>query len=589
MIVRSLTASVALFGVGMWLFVQSAGAWSQDAKTGRTPDAAVVYKIVQQGVADPVWRVTITGNGFAGAARPVRLHLENWGEWQDEDGYYLRGLTAKPAIKREPGKIGDFVLDVPAEWDGAFEVSYTIPLARVGSAIHSRHGLLPCWNEHAACAFSVNTLMYVNAGSRAVRRTAHIVPPEGSSVASGWGGVTAGEQRAPILGSTNEMDNSPILIGKPIRRHVEKQGEVLYEAAQFGAGPDRSTEALEVAKSVIPLYERHSGYSSGQPVRMYFFEGTPGATNTRSAFVASYKPAVTSLTSSSKHVIAHELFHRWLGADFVPADEAIAWFHEGFTDYLSLWHCSASGVLDRGYFASRLAAIDAEARRSPAYGKVAFAQDGVAWRAGANEQYSYRGGAVLAFLIDVELRKRGRPGVMQLIADLGTRKGSVRVRLADVRDWMQRQGLGEMYKVCIEGKELPPLENSLAAVGFTPKEVPVKLTYFGIRTEKGRIVEIDPDGPATKAGFRVDDRIIGRYPGGRSERVRIGVNVTTKYRYGLELVEPGVEGTYLDVVRGRDELTIRVQPRLIEGGLARRYEADEAKLTEFFAFRLGKP
>lgn len=50
-----------------------------------------------------------------------------------------------------------------------------------------------------------------------------------------------------------------------------------------------------------------------------------------------------------------------------------------------------------------------------------------------------------------------------------------------------------------------------------------------------------------------------------------------------------MEGTYLDVVRGRDELTISVQPRLTEGGLASRYEADEAKLTEFFAFRLGKP
>src|SRR6185436_17048439 len=100
MVVRTLTAAAALLGVGMWLFVQAASAWSQDAKTGRAPDAAVVYKIVQQGVADPVWRVTITGKGFAGAAKPVRLHLENWGEWQDEDGYYLRELTAKPAIRR---------------------------------------------------------------------------------------------------------------------------------------------------------------------------------------------------------------------------------------------------------------------------------------------------------------------------------------------------------------------------------------------------------------------------------------------------------------------------------------------------------
>jgi hypothetical protein len=97
--------------------------------------------------------------------------------------------------------------------------------------------------------------------------------------------------------------------------------------------------------------------------------------------------------------------------------------------------------------------------------------------------------------------------------------------------------------------------------------------------------------PGLRRGLphRVDDRIIGRYPGGRSERVRIGENVTTKYQFGLAFVEPGVEGTYLDVVRGKDELAIRVQPRLIEGGLASRYEADEAKLKDFFAFRLRKP
>jgi hypothetical protein len=52
--VRTLTASAALLGVGLWVFVPSAGARSLDAKTGRTPDAAVVYKIVQQGTAAPV-------------------------------------------------------------------------------------------------------------------------------------------------------------------------------------------------------------------------------------------------------------------------------------------------------------------------------------------------------------------------------------------------------------------------------------------------------------------------------------------------------------------------------------------------------
>ncbi len=589
MLVGFPTLATTLLGLVCLSFV-SENTGAQVGKNDREPEAAVTYKIVQHGKEDPVWKVTITGSGFNGLGKPVRLHLENWGEWQDEDGYYLRELTTTPAIKRDPGKAADFSIEAPTNWNGSFEVRYTIPLVRVGSAVHKRHGILPCWNEHAACAFSINTLMHVDAGGRPVRRTAHIVPPEGLVVASGWGGITQGEQRAVIEGPTYEMDNAPILIGKPTGQHIEKQDGLLYEAAQFGSGHNRSADALHVAKAVMPLYARHSGYTSGQPVRVFLFEGTPGATNSRTAFVASYNPAQETLTPTFKHFLAHELFHRWLGThDFVRGNEAITWFHEGFTDYLSLWHCAASGVVGRDYFASRMAAIDAEARRSPAYGKISFAQEGVGWRAGANEQYSYRGGAVLAFLMDVELRKQGRPGVMQLIADLGARRVPDPVRLGDIQAWMQRNGLGDVEKSWLEGKELPPLEPSLAYVGFTPKQAPAKLTYFGIRVEKDRIVELDPDGPASKAGFRVDDRIIGRYPGSRSERVRVGESVTTKFRYGLETVEPGVEGTSLDVLRGKQELNIRVQPNLIDGGQASWYGLDEARVNKFFAFQLQKP
>src|SRR5687768_15355117 len=64
-------------------------------------EPAVVYKIVQHGVSDPVWKISISGKGFAGVDKPVRLVLKNWGEWQDVDDYYLRELTAKPAIRRD--------------------------------------------------------------------------------------------------------------------------------------------------------------------------------------------------------------------------------------------------------------------------------------------------------------------------------------------------------------------------------------------------------------------------------------------------------------------------------------------------------
>jgi hypothetical protein len=584
MLASTPTSLTALLTLISWPLVLSAAAYADGTKKALPAEPTVTYKIVQQGETDPRWKISIIGKGFTGVVNPVRLRMETWGGWLDVDDYYLRGLTSRTPIKRDPDRSGTFVLQTPATWDGAFEVSYTIPLARVGSAVQQRLGLLPCWNEHAAFGFSINTLMHVDAGDRKVRRMAHIVPPEGMSVASGWGGISKGEQQSPITGPTDQMDNAPILIGKPAGWRWEKHGGLVYEVAQFGAGDDRSAEVLQVARSVIPLYERHSGHPHGRSVRFYLFEGTPGATNTRSACVASYRPAEKPLTPHFKHVIAHELFHGWLGSDFIRADEAIAWFHEGFTDYLSLWHCAASGVVDRGWFATRLIAIDAEARQSPAYGKVAFAEKGISWRTSANEKLAYRGGAVLAFVIDVELRKQGRPGLMQMIADLGAGNLKGPVCLGDLRAWMQRHGLESIYRRHVEGKELPPIGDAITSLGFSLEDIPVKLTYFGIRAEKGRITELDPKGPAARAGFRVGDRMIGQFPS-RSEKVRISAKVTTPFRYGLETIEPGVSGTFLDVRRGKEELTIHVQPRLIEGGLGSRYVADKARLREFFAFQ----
>ena len=94
--------------------------------------------------------------------------------------------------------------------------------------------------------------------------------------------------------------------------------------------------------------------------------------------------------------------------------------HSGFTEYFAVWHVAASGLASREWFAERIAILDAAARGSAAYGQVRFGDPDVGWRDhdGPREKLGYRGGAMLAFHADVELRRQGRPGLLQLIADL---------------------------------------------------------------------------------------------------------------------------------------------------------------------------
>src|SRR5262249_6265639 len=158
--------------------------------------AIVVYTLTQENDAEPVWKVSMRGTGFRGGIATVRLKLESWGGWLDIDEYYLRNLQTKPAGRGGLKERGSFVLQPPPDWGGAFDVAYVLPLARVGSSVQQRLGLLPSWNEYATCGFSANTLMHVDAGKRTVRRTIHVVPPKGATVATGWGGVTQGEQRS---------------------------------------------------------------------------------------------------------------------------------------------------------------------------------------------------------------------------------------------------------------------------------------------------------------------------------------------------------------------------------------------------------
>ena len=535
------------------------------------------------------WRVHVSATGIDARAGAVGLELADWGEWTNVDAYYLRELDSLPSARVDATSPNRFAIEAPPDWNGTLELSYVIPLARAGSRAQLANPLLPRHDETDAAGFSINTVVELRQSEAPIpgTRTIRFVAPPDATIATGWGGVSTAAQEVRF---EHPIDNSPLLFGHAIGVARGEADTLRFEVAQFGPGPDVTADVLRTARTLIPLYGKNAGRPYDRPVRLFLTPLTSGGTNTDHGSIMSYRPTTfkDGFSLDFIRLMSHELFHIWLGGYLAPQDESLVWFHEGFTEYLAMWHVVAAGLAEPEWLAERALTIEAEARRSRAFGRVAFGDPSVNWRDsdGANEKLGYKGGATLALLADVELRRQGRPGLMQLVADLLRRGGPL--TLPGIREWMQAHGLADFWERWVaRPATLPEVGVALGAMGYEASREDASLTYLGIEVGEGdasrEVVAIDPDGPATSAGLRVGDRILRSGPA-RPNPPRILDSVKTPYRFGLDTIASGAEVATIEVERAGANLTLSVKPRLIAGGVRTAYRPGPDTLERYFRY-----
>jgi predicted metalloprotease with PDZ domain len=532
------------------------------------------------------WEVEVTAAGLDPAHPEVILELSDWGEWTEIDAYYLPwiALDAPPdaRFERLEGTRNAWRVTAPPIWDGRLRVRYAVALCELGAAARERWGLGPYRAPTYVFGFSANTLVRVaqtDAGAQPERRIT-IEAPADWTVATGFGGVTRGTQTSAIP-ATHE--NSVISLGVPRATLSQDFAGGRIEVAQWGGERDVARELVDFARPLAEAATGVMGIGPTGPLRLFVTEPGMGGTRTDGSIAIGCPASLDGRKDPyTLHFLAHEIFHDWLGGRLRPAlpGETLAWFWEGFTEYASLWLLAHTGEVPREWFAERLVDHDQAARATALWGQVAFADTTAPRRGGEHEILTYSGSALVAFAVDVELRRRGERGLFALLADLAARDGG-RYGLDSLERWFVEHAAADLWQSHFACAIRVDLAELLVEAGFVQGEIDAPLTYLGIQDDEGVVRAIDPEGPAAAGGLQLGDRIFGRYPT-RGVEPEISAEVTTAYRFGLTGFEPGANDAYLDVLRGDRELQVPIVPRLVPGGRLRSWAVDVARGDAFF-------
>jgi len=410
------------------------------------------------------WKIDIDVRDLEGSG-PIEFICTD-GSWP-RDIPFLELLECDPPLASRADDDSSLTLTRPAAWDGRARLSYRLLVVDRGSETHVSHTRMPTRGDQFAFGFSSNTILRpTQDGAPAGGSVSVSVIPSSraETVVTGWGGETRGRQEVrpdPAWG------NSQIAFGRPTGRSDATEGGVTIEVFQFGPGRDLTARVADLMRAFPPTIARYTGRPARAPSRTFLTDSLRDGMATDFGLHISVRSDPNEYDPWFATVAAHETFHEWLGFALVPDRQSLTWFHEGFTEYFALWLTTSTGIANPPYFAETLARYDRFARSDTAFGEVPFTDPDVVWRDGDGrcELMAYRGAPVLALALDVELRARGEPGLLQLIRDLCARAPGP-YTTDELRAWFVAQGMADTWDASIAGLAVPSAAESLERAGY---------------------------------------------------------------------------------------------------------------------------
>lgn len=507
------------------------------------------------------WHVLIDASGLKPELGPVELRLTSWGEWNREPDKFIDQLTSNVKIESVDGDATRYRVMPDDDWDGSIQVSYRVKVMSSDSEDRKEYGLMPWSSDTYAQGFTSNTVMDIYQDDKplsAPRQISFTAKP-GDTIVSGWASPSKGTHRTTL---DHPIDNTIVVYGSPVETSIGTTNGTDLEVVQFGKGKAFASRLGKDIAKLATSIEASTGLRLRKPIRVFLNDTGGGGTNVDGAMIVGYPP-VDENYNDTLMVTAHEFYHEWLGGGFVPvANPESVWFQEGFTDYLSLWHLAHLELISADQFLDRLFLLHDLANESSAVGKIAFGDNNVQWRDGdgANETMAYRGGALLAFYTDLEMRQQGKSGLSRMISDLESRKKTINNQ--EIKHWYYENDLKDFHRQWIEQPNFLDITVALQRTGYFVDWIPISAAYAGFNTKDnemfGTVVTLDPNGNAKNAGLQIGDRIQGFFPA-RTTKVTL-TDAAPEFVYGLDTFEVG-ETIKLGVFRAGKELKINIETK----------------------------
>ncbi|HLQ78775.1 MAG TPA: M61 family peptidase, partial [Terriglobia bacterium] len=359
--------------------------------------------------------------------------------------------------------------------------------------------------------------------------------------------------RTLLAPSYDVLIDSPIEIGVHDVIQFDIDG-IPHDIVLWGA-PSFDHDRLK--NDFAAIVRKEAQLFGGLPYGRYIFmlhisPGLGGGTEHLNSTVIHAPPRAFEDAVAYKRLIAtasHEVFHVWNVKRLRPRVLAkpdlarenytdLLWFCEGTTSYYDELILARAGLSSPDEYLSALGELIQRVRRRPGSNVQSLAESSFdAWikfnQSTADEMNStvsfYDGGAVVSFLLDLELRARSenRVSLDTLMREMVARfpasePGFVEADLIATAASLTGSGFEDFFARYIHGTDRPPLEDRVGVVGLQLGQAPT-----GTRAYTGLILQDQhslttvkyalSDGPAYRAGVMASDEIVAlngrRYSG----------------------------------------------------------------------------